>query len=244
MIKFDPKQPLWCVCIPGLGCTSDDFDNLSSYLNINCFCLDLRNFPLEISSIQEFTETISCIIQHIKTKYNLGEPSMIVGHSFGGSLAMECFHLANIIVSLEGNVNKDCCGIISQQISSYSREDFIQHFDEFLDVVGKKHSLYYWSTMAVSWEPASLHHASELLVEWSHNRGEELCHVINTERFYYCYSQKVRPLHAIKMLQRCGLDETHIVEIPSCGHFMLKDNPEFVSRFLNTIATESGGNLP
>ncbi|KAL0212599.1 hypothetical protein RCL1_006225 [Eukaryota sp. TZLM3-RCL] len=223
--KVVHDTPDWLLFIPGLGCNPSDYASIVPSLPFSSFSLNLYNFPLSVSSFSQLAILISDQVEILCSKHpHLAAKPIIVGHSMGGAIALECSHFSKAIISLEGNLSDECCGILSSKISAYTRRDFVNSFQSFLDTFRSSHVMKKWVECAIKWDPESLHNASCVLVEWSRNRHQSPCKLVNKESFYYIYGQRSLPEHCLELLKDCDVNVDHVFEIPNAGHFIAWDN--------------------
>jgi pimeloyl-ACP methyl ester carboxylesterase len=157
----------------------------------------------------------------------------LVGHSMGGAVAVLAAELiANVgaVVSVEGNLVADDCGMVSRGIAAQSLSAFSHDgYDVFLAKLeaSPDPDEQAWATWAADADPATLHEAALSLVAWC-DTGKLSERWRGIERAVYVYGERSGYPDRLTDLLRPAATFT----IPGEGHFPMLGAPDALTAII------------
>jgi pimeloyl-ACP methyl ester carboxylesterase len=213
----------------GFGCTKESFDQAFDIAELGPFSLCSFDFPghgqsgrtqSSAYSLQSYAEITNLLVDHIS-------PSQVfmVGHSMGGAVALiatQGREDTSCLVSVDGNLVAQDCGIVSRSTAAQAEEEFISTgYAEFRADLQK--SLHRdqraWARWYAQAEPLALHESASSLVKWS-DSGKLVEFFNALDRKAYIYGDREHKGYLLP-----HLDDAEVRQIKNAGHFAMIDNP-------------------
>lgn len=209
--------------IHGLGCSkesfSDAFDGHYFPDEYTLIAPDLlghgdSSSPDNFSyKLEEQADLLSALLKSL----GLFNPN-IVAHSMGGVIALlliDRLDQVSSYFSLEGNLIAEDCNI-SKKVSLIDEGKFVNNYFSIAPLNFRCRG--YESDPPAS--PLAFHRSASSLVQWSFHG--DLLRKFNdlTIKKSYIYGEENKKISLLNML-----DDTDLIRIKGCGHFMMMDNP-------------------
>lgn len=222
----------------GFGCAKESFAGAFHQESLADFSLCAFDFPGHGKSSRgsAFAYTLQEYADITNILLNLLSPERVflVGHSMGGAVALVSTQErrdVGCLVSVEGNLVGEDCGIVSRSTAAQSAAEFISEgcasFVATLRNSGQPDSQA-WAHWYSQAEPLALHESARSLVEWSDNgKLLDLFHAM--ENTSYVYGTRDSKEYLMPYLGRSSS-----YRIPRAGHFVMLDNPR---AFYSTLAS-------
>lgn len=245
------RGPSAVLFLHGFGCSMQSFDAAFRCQDLAEFTLCSLDFPSHGNSgrvpagkitLELFARVCAAVVSEL----GLDDPT-IVGHSMGGAVGLilnRKFLPTSPIISVEGNLVRQDCGIVSRGVADQQRLNFVRHgYQDFLTMLQSSRSkdLRTWSEWYGKAEPAGLHAAAKSLVRWS-DSGRLIGFFAAHDDAHYIYGSRNRE-GLDYLLPQLPADRRH--EVPRSGHFPMLDNPEFffelIARLVRTPAAVGSG---
>ncbi len=232
-------------CIHGLGCTKESFINIERIDNLKKFSqliIDLPGFgdSSRSSNFYYSMEDHAEICKLLLAKFPQNRIH-ILGHSMGGAVGLVLSGLipkkAKSFISVEGNLIRDDCSIMSRRTVAITLKEFKKHFFEKIRnqfKFSENKSFRKWAELSEYADPESFYRSSFSLVEWSDSG--KLLKIFNDLKIpkLYIYGDQNSDLPVLKQL-----GNIEKIKISNSGHFIMDDNPDElfnkVSTFINEI---------
>ncbi len=234
-------------CIHGLGSTKESFINIEkvgNLKNISQLIIDLPGFGDSSRSsnfyysMEEHAELCKLILTKFPQKR-----IHILGHSMGGAVGLILSGLIpekiKSFISIEGNLVRDDCSILSRRTVAITLKEFKEHFFQKIRnqfKFSENKSFRKWAELAESADPESFYRSSVSLVKWSDSG--KLLKIFNDLEIpkLYIYGEQNSDLTVLNQLENIEK-----IEISNSGHFVMDDNPD---ELFNKIATFIKGVAP
>lgn len=213
----------------GFGCTKESFDQAFDIPELEPFSICSFDFPghgqsdraqSSSYSLQSYAEIANILIDHIGPNR-----VFMVGHSMGGAVALIATQGRQDIaclVSVDGNLVAQDCGIVSRFTAAQTEEEFISTgYAEFSGSLqnsscSDEKAWAHWYAQA---EPLALYESASSLVEWSDSG--KLVEIFNVlDRKAYVYGDREHKEYLLPLLV-----DAQICQIKGAGHFAMIDNP-------------------
>jgi pimeloyl-ACP methyl ester carboxylesterase len=145
--------------------------------------------------------------------------------AWGGAVAVllpegEC-GIASL-VSIDGNLIAEDCGLVSRGIAEQSLDQFVRHgYNDFnadlRDSAGPDAQA--WARWSANAAPDALHAAARSLVEWS-DSGKLLEQFNSIKKMVFLYGERDDRGYLLPQIE-----DAAIAAVPDAAHFMMVDNP-------------------
>ena len=244
-VRFREQGDDLLILLHGLGCSKESFDGafcapeLSSYavcaLDFPGHGESSRHLPREVYSLEACADVTEQVIRQLLAGARRDYRRLCVaGHSMGGAVAVllpegEC-EVASL-VSVDGNLIAEDCGLVSRGIAEQSPEQFARNgYNDFRAALRGSSGLdaQAWALWSAAASPDAMHAASRSLVEWSES-GKLLEQFNAVKRSAFLYGERDNKEYLLPLL-----GESVIAAVPEAGHFMMVDNPGAFYRLLAT----------
>jgi len=220
--------------IHGIGCNKDSFKSIwdaEEFEGMSVIAVDLMGYG-ESDAPEEFSydmkDQAACCLELLKEFKH--SKVHIVAHSMGGAVGVLLAEMLELegdrlstLVSVEGNLIAEDCGLISRKIIGMSFEYFRNRHYAYLKRSSKNSKdigVLEWSRELEQASPRAFYNTALALVKWS-DSGELIAKFKNINATkYYIYGAKT---DGLEVLQRLGAIETKCVE--GAGHFVMIENP-------------------
>lgn len=231
------------ILLHGLGCSKESFAGAFSSPELRSYAIcaldfpghgeSSRHLPSDCYSLEAYADITVQVITHLVAKANQGYRRLCVaGHSMGGAVAVllpEGEYKIASLVSIDGNLVAEDCGLASRGIADQNREQFArQGYSDFRTALrdSPEPGAQGWAQWSMSVAPDAMHAAARSLVEWS-DSGKllEQFNAAKTNAFLYGERDDKRYL-----LPR--IENAAIFAVPDAAHFMMVDNPQAFYRTL------------
>lgn len=205
------------VLLHGLGCGVGSLDSAFTADPLAKFSLCAVGIPPQ-ATIDQYAEAA------VREARKLGHDTVtMVGHSMGGAAAvLAAQELGCPVISLEGNLVAEDCGLVSRRIADQALGDFVGSGYSLLlsglDACDTP-DLTQWAQWMRQTDPADLHAAARSLVEWS-DSGHLLNAFRSLPRRTYICGARSDVSHLLP-----HLTDSPSRNIPEAGHFLMVDNP-------------------
>jgi pimeloyl-ACP methyl ester carboxylesterase len=224
------------VFLHGLGCSKESFNRAFRTQTLQAYSMCAFDFPghgkssrlpQERYSLQSYADITNLVLHRLA--FNRIH---VVGHSMGGAvavIAMQGKDRADCLISADGNLVAEDCGLISRKIANQSTEAFMDEgFSQFLAALrsSSRKDFEAWFEWCKGADPQALHHAARSLVEWS-DSGELLERFNALGRKAYLYGGLDDKRYVLEQLVKAS-----VTAVPGAGHFMMVDNPDTFYRML------------
>lgn len=233
------------ILLHGLGCGKESFEGAFATSILDDYSLCSFDFPGhgQSSGLPPELNTIGCyasITQKVASRLMDDAPELervlIAGHSMGGAVGIVSLQDADDItgmISIDGNLIGDDCGLVSRRIAESSDREFEETgFRDFIAGLrgSRQPAFRVWGDWAAEAEPLALRRASDSLVSWS-DSGTLLRHFNAMPKKAYLYGANDDKEYLIRQFN--GVD---VIRVPDSGHFMMLDNPgEFYELLANSL---------
>lgn len=230
----------------GLGCAKESFDGAfrSGRLRGLSLCsFDFPGFgasdrwPPDDYSLETYARLAALLAERLRTEFGVGAGRVtLVGHSMGGAVAALAAHdipALHGLVSVEGNLVADDCGMVSRRIAEQTQTAFLssgyRELGAELDGSRAK-DMRTWASWYAAADAAAVHRSARSLVEWSDS--EKLLDVFNGlgTSAAYIYGAADAKAHLLPRLEHCD-----VRRIDRAGHFLMVDRPRAFYRVLTEV---------
>lgn len=225
------------IFLHGLGCRKESFDGAFTAPSLNKYSIFSFDFPghgdsgkglptdfYTLATYAEITrKVISDLLLRESGKFNR---VIIAGHSMGGAvgvLSAQSVDEISVLVSIDGNLVGEDCGLVSRQIADQDDQEFVAHgFPEFVRELRKsdRPGFMAWAKWIADVEEIALRRAADSLVSWSDS--EKLLDKFNQfSNAAYIYGE----LDDRGYLRKKFSHRIDVAPVPKSSHFMMVDNP-------------------
>lgn len=222
----------------GFGCAKECFDPAFQFPRLGGASMCAVDFPGHGSSpafdgIRHDLETYADVTNLVIEQLDPGRV-FIVGHSMGGAvatIAASSRRDAECVVSVEGNLVAQDCGIVSRDVASQSRTEFSgEGFPRFLAGLRRsgRSDLQTWARWCEPADATALHELARSLVDWS-DSGRLLDLFNSLAGKAYIHGDEGDAGRYV--LPRLRGARTY--RIAAAGHFLMTDQP---TAFYRTLA--------
>jgi pimeloyl-ACP methyl ester carboxylesterase len=227
--KFRPAGDHLIVFMHGFGCAKECFDPAFSLEEFRDYSICTFDFPghghsaktgISAYALQSYADMTNLLIDRLPH----GKVSLVC-HSMGGAIGLIATQERRdlgALISVDGNLVAQDCGIVSrdtasQSLAKFKREGFkrfLEHLQESQDADERA-----WAGWYAQSDPCALHESARSLVEWSDN-GKLLDLFRSLPAKAYIYGANEPKGYLLPELG--GLAT---FAIPKAGHFVMLDNP-------------------
>jgi pimeloyl-ACP methyl ester carboxylesterase len=242
-MRFREQGDDLLILLHGLGCSKDSFDGafrapeLSNYA---IWAIDFpghgessRHLPSDLYSVEACADVTGQVIDHVLAEASQGYRRLcLAGHSMGGAVAVlvaERHREITSLVSIDGNLVSEDCGLISRSIAEQTPEQFASRgYRDFRAVLRNSAAPddQAWARWSAHADPRAMHAAARSLVEWS-DSGKLLEQFNAIEQRAFLYGECDDKEYIIGRLLG-----TTVAAVPDAKHFMMVDNPTALYRIL------------
>jgi pimeloyl-ACP methyl ester carboxylesterase len=225
------------ILLHGIGCSKESFDHafdMESLYGFSICAFDFpghgessKDLPYDFYTLPALADITERVVGQLVSRRAAGYRRVcIAGHSMGGAvgvLVAEGSPDIDVMVSIDGNLIGEDCGLVSRSIAEQSTVDFRDTgFANFLAKLRKSEQsdLLAWAQWCAGAEPAAMHEAARSLVEWSDSRKllEQFNELAGKA---YLYGAQDDRDYLIPQLASALIDT-----VPGSSHFMMVDNPD------------------
>jgi pimeloyl-ACP methyl ester carboxylesterase len=228
----------------GFGCAKETFDQAFEIPELRNFSLCSFDFPghgqsdrlqPSLYSLETYAEIANSLVDRIDHKR-----VFIVGHSMGGAVAVIAAQGRQDIaclVSVDGNLVSQDCGIVSRSTAAQSAEEFARSgYSDFAARLkgSPRQDEVAWANWYAEAEPSALHASARSLVEWS-DSGKLLDLFGEIDCGAYIYGDQEQKSYLLPLLYKSA-GHASVYRIPHAGHFVMIDDPfQFYSVLTRTL---------
>lgn len=233
------------ILLHGLGCSKESFKGAFSSPELRSYAIcaldfpghggSSRHLPSDCYSLEAYADITVEVIRHLAEEANQGYRRLCVaGHSMGGAVAVllpEGEHKIASLVSIDGNLIAEDCGLVSRGIADQNPEQFArQGYSDFRAALrdSPEPGAQGWAQWSTSVAPDAMHAAARSLVEWS-DSGKLLEQFNSVQTNTFLYGKRDDKRYLLPRIENAA-----IFEVPDAAHFMMVDNPQV---FYRTLAT-------
>lgn len=255
--KLRKAGPNLLILLHGIGCTKESFDgvfNAESLQDYSICAFDFpghgessKRLPSKFFTLRSYADITHIVIEQLVKRGSRSfgprthRPSRIfvAGHSMGGSVGIllaEGRQDVECLVSMDGNLVAEDCGLVSRSIAEQNAERFSgEGFGRFIASLqaSKSRDSLTWAEWCAKTTPAAMHEAARSLVEWS-DSGKLLDRFNTFERKAYLYGDQDDKQYLLRRFK-----DAAVSAVPNSGHFMMVDNPDSFYQLLSR-ALDSG----
>jgi len=242
-MRFRERGDNLLILLHGLGCSKDSFDGAFRAPELRTYAVcaidfpghggSSRRLPSELYSLEAYADVTGLVIDRVLTGANRDYQRLCVaGHSMGGAVALllpEGEREVTSLVSMDGNLVSEDCGLASRGIAEQTSEQFVaKGYADFRAALRSSaaRDARAWARWSASSEPYAMHAAARSLVEWS-DSGKLLEQFNATEQRAFIYGARDDKEYLF-----ARLPETPIAAVPDAKHFMMVDNPKALYEIL------------
>ncbi len=244
-VKLRERGDDLLVLLHGLGCSKESFDGAFTADELSSYAVCALDFPGHggssrplsdrIYSLEAYADITRLVINRVLARAGRRYNRLCVaGHSMGGAVAVllpESEHEVASLVSIDGNLVAEDCGLVSRGIAEQSLEQFARKgYSDFRAALrgSPGPDARAWARWSASAEPAAMHAAARSLVEWS-DSGKLLEQFKALRKTAFLYGERDDKGYLLHLFE-----ETVVAAVPGAGHFMMVDNPRTLYRLLAT----------
>ena len=224
------------VLLHGIGCSKESFNHAFRAKALHAYSVCAFDFPghgsssrlpEEHYSLQSYADITNLVIRQLA--FNR---IYVIGHSMGGAvgvIATQGNSSIECLISADGNLVAEDCGLVSRKIADQSSVTFMHEgFAQFLTALrsSPRNDFGAWFEWCKNADPHALHQAARSLVEWSDSG--KLLELFNAlSRTAYLYGGLDDKQYLLQQIVNAAVSA-----VPSAGHFMMVDNPDSFYRLL------------
>lgn len=242
-MRFREQGDDLLILLHGLGCSKDSFDGAFRAPELSAYAICAIDFPghgksskrlpSDLYSLEAYADVTRQVIDYVLAATSHDYQRLCVaGHSMGGAVAVlvsEEDREVTSMVSIDGNLVSEDCGLISRSIADQTVKRFAgKGYRDFRAAL--RHSAapddQAWARWSAHADPRAMHAAARSLVEWS-DSGKLLEQFNAIEQRAFVYGECDDKGYLIARL----LGAT-VAAVPDAKHFMMVDNPTAFYRIL------------
>jgi pimeloyl-ACP methyl ester carboxylesterase len=216
------------IFLHGFGCAKEAFDDAFTLPELANFSLCSFDFPGHggsvrldsLYSLQAYADITNILIDRMSH-----DRVFVIGHSMGGAVGLIASRDRSdlgCLVSVEGNLVGQDCGLVSRSTAAQSQAYFARAgYENFKNELANsdRRDSRAWAQWYSQADPSALHGTARSLVEWSDSC--ELLDLFNALACKaYVYGDQEDKGYLLRLL---APDRTYL--IPDAGHFAMVDNP-------------------
>jgi pimeloyl-ACP methyl ester carboxylesterase len=217
------------VFMHGFGCSQETFNGAFGAESLSSFSIYTFDFPghgassrmeTGLYSLQSYADITNYLIDRIECRR-----VFLVCHSMGGAVGLIASQVrrdVECLVSIEGNLVSEDCGIISRTTADQTQAEFINEgYWAFLSYLSDAPRRDYaaWARWCKQADPVALHECARSLVEWS-DSGKLLELFRSLPNKVYIYGDAEIEQYLLPKIRKIPT-----YHIPDSGHFAMLDNP-------------------
>lgn len=222
------------VLLHGIGCSMESFDGAFQEQSLRKYSLCTFDFPGCGGSespprvedmLYLYASTTRQVIAQVTSGSSGITRVVLAGHSMGGAVAVIAADPGDgigALVSVDGNLVAEDCGIVSREIAEQDAMDFSNGgFREFVKNLrnSDRSDFLAWAQWCERADPAVFHETAKSLVRWS-DSGALLARFNAFDGKAYLYGGRDDRKYLIPQLS-----QALVTKVPHAGHFMMIDNP-------------------
>jgi pimeloyl-ACP methyl ester carboxylesterase len=239
--KFREQGDDLLILLHGLGCSKESFDGAFAALELRGYAICTLDFPGHGGSsrglpggwysLEACADITGQVIRRVMAKRGYNR-LCVAGHSMGGAVALllpEGEYGISSLVSIDGNLIAEDCGLVSRGIAEQSLEHFVgQGYSDFNTALhdSDEPDARAWAQWAANVEPDAMHAAAQSLVEWSES-GKLLEQFNSIKKRAFLYGERDDKRYLLPRIE-----DAAIASVPDAAHFMMVDNPVAFYRIL------------
>jgi pimeloyl-ACP methyl ester carboxylesterase len=233
------------ILLHGLGCSKESFEGAFSSRELRSYAICALDFPghggssrlpRDWYSLETYAAVTGQAIRRLMRDAERDYGRLCVaGHSMGGAVAVllpESEFRISSLVSVDGNLFAEDCGLVSRDIAGQSLERFRgRGYRDFrASLLGSSEpSSRAWAQWSEKTAPEALHAAARSLVEWS-DSGKLLEQFNAVEKSAFLYGERDDKKYLLH-----HIENSVIMAVPNAAHFMMVDNPGDFYRILAAV---------
>jgi pimeloyl-ACP methyl ester carboxylesterase len=231
------------ILLHGLGCSKESFEGAFSSPELRSYAIcaldfpghggSSRHLPNGCYSLEAYADIAGQVIRRVAAKAKRDYSRLCVaGHSMGGAVAVllpQSERRIASLVSIDGNLIAEDCGLVSRSIAGQSPEQFAsQGYSDFRAVLrdSSEPGAQAWARWSASAAPDAMHASARSLVEWS-DSGKLLKQFNAVKKNVFLYGERDDKGYLLPRIENAA-----IATVPGAAHFMMVDNPEAFYRIL------------
>lgn len=251
-IRFREQGDDLLVLLHGLGCSKESFDGAFSAPELSGYAvcaLDFpghgassRNLPRWIYSLEAYADIAGKVVSRVLAKAGRDYNRLCVaGHSMGGAVAVllpDMEREVACLVSIDGNLIANDCGLVSHSIAEQSVEQFVgKGYSDFCAALRSSAGpdTRAWALWCASAAPEAMHAAARSLVKWSES-GKLLERFTAVGKNAFLYGARDDKGYLLPLIR-----ESAVTAVPGAGHFMMVDQPQTFYRLLAAVLEPASG---
>jgi pimeloyl-ACP methyl ester carboxylesterase len=231
------------ILLHGLGCSKESFEGAFEAPELLGYAIcafdfpghggSSRNLPSDCYSLEACADITGQLIRRVLAKKGYNRV-YVAGHSMGGAVAVllpDGQHGITSLVSIDGNLIAEDCGLVSRGIAEQSVEQFVSRgYYDFSSTLHRsvQPDAQAWAQWSSNAAPEAMHAAAKSLVEWS-DSGKLLEQFNSIRARAFLYGERDDKAYLLPWIE-----DAAIAVVPAAAHFMMVDNPAAFYRILAT----------
>jgi pimeloyl-ACP methyl ester carboxylesterase len=236
------------ILLHGLGCSKESFEGAFDAPELRGYAIcaldfpghggSSRNLPSGCYSLEACADITGQLIRRVMAKRGYNRV-YVAGHSMGGAVAVllpDGEYGITSLVSIDGNLIGEDCGLVSRSIAEQSVEQFVSkgYYDFNSALHGSAQpDAQAWARWSSNAAPEAMHAAAKSLVEWS-DSGKLLEQFNSIRTRAFLYGERDDKAYLLSRIE-----DATIAVVPAAAHFMMVDNPAAFYRILATALERS-----
>jgi pimeloyl-ACP methyl ester carboxylesterase len=229
------------ILLHGLGCSKESFEGAFDAPELRRYAIcaldfpghggSSRDLPTGCYSLEACAHITGQLIRHVMSDRGYNR-LCVAGHSMGGAVAVllpEGEYGITSLVSIDGNLIAEDCGLVSRGIAEQSQEHFVsQGYNDFNAALrdSADPDARAWAQWSANAAPDAMHAAARSLVEWS-DSGKLLEQFNSIKKRAFLYGERDGKGYLLPRIV-----DAIIAAVPDSAHFMMVDNPVAFYRIL------------
>jgi pimeloyl-ACP methyl ester carboxylesterase len=229
------------ILLHGLGCSKESFEGAFEAPELRGYAIcaldfpghggSSRDLPRGCYSLEAYAHITGQLIRHVMAIRGYNH-LCVAGHSMGGAVAVllpEGEYGITSLVSIDGNLIAEDCGLVSRGIAEQSQEQFVrQGYSDFNAALrdSAEPDAHAWARWSANAAPDAMHAAARSLVEWS-DSGKLLEQYNSIKKRAFLYGERDGKEYLLPRIEGA-----FIAAVPDAAHFMMVDNPTAFYRVL------------